>query len=87
MVLTINNDKVYQIKIPKAIVSLGDIKQHLLRRPVKYLISQEGISQYAEFRAKTTIDGKDCFEEYDNEDDDTILPFQGDKIMLECWSS
>ena len=87
VVLTINSDKVYQIKIPKAVVSLGDIKQHLLKRPEKYFISQEGITQYAEFRAKTTINGKDCFEEYDNEDDDTILPFQGDKILLECWSS
>ena len=85
--LTIDNDNVYQFKIPKSTVCLDDIKKYLLRKPERYSISDKEISQF-EFRAKITIDGKNCFEEYDENDDDTVLPkFLDGKIILECWSS
>ena len=89
VMLTIDNDNVYQFKIPKPEVCLDDIKKYLLRKPERYSISnkKEKISQF-EFRAKITIDGKNCFEEYDENDDYTVLPkFPNGKIMLECWTS
>ena len=87
IILTIDSDKVYRFKVPKAEICLADVKKYLMKKPERYLISEKGIYNY-EFRAKTTTsEGKDCYDIFDEEDDDMILPFSGNKIILECWSS
>ena len=43
VILTIDNDNVYQFKIPKSTVCLDDIKKYLMRKPERYSISDKDI--------------------------------------------
>ena len=43
VMLTIDSDLTFGFKIPKAKVSLADVKKHLMKKPERYLISKAGI--------------------------------------------
>ena len=63
-------------------VTLGDIKLILHSKPKKYGMSNEIMYEYS---VKTTDeDGNTGFEDIDN--DNTILPLFGKKIVLKCWA-
>lgn len=80
------NDNLHIIKIPKSSVTLEDIKQHLKKQPTKYGMLDGIIG----FSVKSLINGKVVIEEIDEEDESTdilpILPFFGDKIVLDGWN-
>ena len=77
------NGNLHIIKIPKSSVTLEDIKQHLKKQPTKYGMLDGIIG----FSVKSLINGKVVIEEIDEEDESTdILPFFGDKIVLDGWN-
>ena len=75
-------EHVYWIKIPKSsnTVTLNDIKKHLWKQPRQYGMSKNMVYNYS---VKTIEDAKVGFEDVD--EDDSILPLYGDKIVLQCW--
>ena len=77
------NGNLHIIKIPKSSVTLEDIKQHLKKQPTKYGMLDGIIG----FSVKSLKNGKIIIEEIDDEDESTdILPFFGDKIILDGWN-
>ena len=77
------NGNLHIIKIPISSVTLEDIKQHLKKQPTKFGLLDGIIG----FSVKSLINGKVVIEEIDEEDESTdILPFFGDKIVLDGWN-
>ena len=83
LLLNGNSDNVNWISIskPASNVTLRDIKLVLQSQPKRY--SNETMYVYS---VKTTDeDGDIGFEDID--EDNTILPLFGDKIVLQCWTN
>ena len=77
-----NNVNWINISKPPHDVTLNDIKLILKSNPKKYGMSNEIMYEYC---VKTTDeDGDIGFKDID--DDNTILPLFGDKIVLKCWT-
>ena len=78
-----NTDTVSWIKVskPPNTITLNDIKKLLKKTPKMYGLSSEIMYHY---RVKVLDDGQVGFENID--EDNSILPLFGDKIVLQCWS-
>ena len=78
-----NNVNWINISKPPNDVNLNDIKLILKNNPKRYGMSNEIMYDYCV--KITDEDGDIGFEDID--DDNTILPLFGDKIVLKCWTS
>ena len=75
-----DNITLLTIDKPSNTVNLNDIKPLLMKSPKMYGMSQK--FEYV-YRVRTPRDGVVCFEVIN--DENTILPLFGDKIVLQCW--
>ena len=81
-------EKMYMIKISKPNVCLADVKNHLNSNLNLYFSDFSNLEKPTvnyKFLVKSNSDGMEYFEEYNNDEENRILPFVGDKIFLECW--
>ena len=78
-----NTDTVSWIKVskPPNTITLNDIKKLLMKQPKMYGLSSEMMYYY---RVKVLDEGQVGFEIID--EDNSVLPLFGDKIVLQCWS-